>query len=684
MDAPVTKKIPHIIQEWGHIRVDNYAWLRDNNWQKVLSDPNILRCDIRDHLIDENNYTNSILPNSNHLVEELKGRIKQDDWSVPKKDGPYEYYHYYNIDSQYPVYCRMINSEPTLLLDVESLSKNHKYYDIGLIQHSRNHEFFAYSEDTTGSENYIIRIKDLLGNRLIPEMIQSSNGDFIFSPCSRYIFWIYRDENARSKRVYRRKIGSSTDILVYHEHDEGFFLSITTSLTGNFIFITSTNGQSDEIWIISGDNPTDMPIIVEPRTPDIQYSITDDGSNFIILTNIDNAVDFKIVSIPITTLKECLDHIGNLYKEIIPHRPGNFIIDMMVIKNYIIRTERRDANSVIIIYDYISEDEIKIEEPAYTLRLDYGYEYNTDIIRYVYSSPKTPNQWVDYNIITKIKEIRKITEIPSGYNPNLYETKRLFTPELNVPITMLYRRDIKLDGSAPVHLYGYGAYGISIEPSFSSNILSLVDRGWIHVIAHVRGGSEKGWEWYLNARQLQKRNTFEDFIGVAEYLIFLGYAKEGNIIVHGASAGGLLAGAVLNMKPNLWSGVIANVPFVDMLNSMSDATLPLTPPEYVQWGNPSVDPIAYIYIASYSPYDNIQKKNYPPVLITGGLSDSRVTYWEPAKFAAKLREYSTSNQPIMLRMNMDAGHSGAAGRFDILKEIALDYIFAIWVYESSL
>jgi oligopeptidase B len=344
-----------------------------------------------------------------------------------------------------------------------------------------------------------------------------------------------------------------------------------------------------------------------------------------------------------------------------------------------------DANdSIIVTRRDGSTFSIEVDEPAYMLRLIPGYEYSTSTIRYVYSSPTTPSQWFDHDLITSEKTLLKTQEIPSGHDPAAYETRRLTARAADgaaIPVTLLKRRDTPVDGTAPVHLYGYGSYGIAIPSGFSTNILSLVDRGWIHVIAHIRGGTEKGWNWFLDGRGAKKQNTFSDFIAVAEHLIAQDLAAPKRIVAHGGSAGGLLMGAVLNMRPDLWAGIIAAVPFVDVLNTMSDTSLPLTPPEWPEWGNPLIDDAAYDTIAAYSPYDNVAALDYPPILATGGLSDPRVTYWEPAKFIAKLRDHTTGNSPALLHINMEAGHAGAAGRFDSLKETARDYAFAVWCIE---
>jgi oligopeptidase B len=402
----------------------------------------------------------------------------------------------------------------------------------------------------------------------------------------------------------------------------------------------------------------------------------------VILTNADGAIDFKLVNAPLNAPGR------SNWQDWIPHRPGHYVMGAAAFADYFVRVERVNANHQIIITDRstLKERPVPIDEEAYALSIDTGYEYDTAILRYVYQSPTTPRSWFDYDMASGAKVLRKTQEVPSGHNPADYVAKRLYAKAPDgesIPITILMREGVKLDGSAPLLLYGYGSYGLSMDPGFSIRNLSLVDRGWIWATAHVRGGSEKGWGWFLDGRGPKKTHTFTDFIAAAEHLTAEGYGAPGRIVAFGGSAGGMLMGAVANLRPDLWAGVIGAVPFVDVLNTMSDTTLPLTPPEWPEWGNPLIDPAAYDYILSYSPYDNVAPLPYPAILATGGLSDPRVTYWEPAKWAAKLRTHTTSNRPILLKINMEAGHQGSAGRFESLKEVALDYAFAIQAIDPA-
>ncbi|SIQ84614.1 MULTISPECIES: S9 family peptidase [Acidiphilium] len=682
---PVAVRQPKRIEQLGRVRTDDYAWMKDDNWQAVLRDPAVLRPDIRAHLLAENAYTAGVLAGTEDLQEELraemKARIKQDDASVPKPDGPFAYYRRYDPGAEHPIYVRTprAGGAEAILLDADAQAKGHAYYRVIGARHSPDHAWFAYAEDAQGSEVYQVRVKSLATGALLPGVIESCSGDFAWSPCSRYLFWTFRDDNGRPTRIFRRAIGDSEDVLIYEEPDEGFFIGVEASASGGSIFITCGNQETSEIWRIPGDEPTAMPVVIEPRTPGLRYEVEDWADRLVIRTNADGAVDFKLVEAPFAAPGRAQ------WRDIVAHRPGRFIVSAMVLRDYLIRVERIEANNRIILRTRAgTETAIAVDEAAYVLSLDPGYEFDTATIGYIYSSPTTPRQWFDYDIPSGARTLRKSQEIPSGHDPARYETRRLTATAADgatIPVTVLLRRDTPTDGSAPVHLYGYGSYGFAIDPWFQPNILSLVDRGWIHVIAHIRGGTEKGWNWFLDGRGAKKMNSFTDFIAVADHLIAQGYTKPGRIVAHGGSAGGLLMGAVYNFRPDLWAGVIAAVPFVDVLNTISDDTLPLTPPEWPEWGNPLIDPVAYDTIAAYSPYDNIGPYAYPPLLATGGLSDPRVTYWEPAKFVAKLRDFTTGDAPIMLKIDMDAGHAGAAGRFDALKLMATNYAFAIWAIQ---
>jgi len=692
---PVAPKHPKRIEQLGRVRVDDYAWMKDDNWQAVLRDPSMVRADVRDHLNAENAYTEAMLAPTKALqaamFEEMKGRIKEDDSSVPSPDGPWDYYARYAIGAQHPVHARRPRGAAQVgggtgefvLLDEDAESKGHAYYKVGAAEHSPDHGLYAWAVDEQGSEVYRILVKDLATGEVMAEPVESSTGSFTWSPCSQWLFWIWRDDNGRPAKVYRRPArgGAADDVLVYDEPDEGFFISVGTTSSDAYIIIGSGDHETSETQIIPAGNPTAAPVNFHPRENGLRYDVEHWDGRFFVHTNADGAIDFKVMTTP-------LDATGrSQWRDWAAHKAGRYVVGIGAFKSYFVQLVRENAlNSIVITALGGDEHAIAFDEEAFALNLAGGYEFDTTTLRFVYESPTTPRQWFDYDMATRARTLRKTQEIPSGHDPELYVTRRMFAKAADgaeVPITVLMKADTPLDGSAPMLLYGYGSYGIPMEPNFSIRNLSLVDRGWIWATAHVRGGSEKGYGWFLDGRGPKKPNTFTDFITCAEHLTAHGYGQAGRIVAYGGSAGGMLMGAVANLRPDLWAGIIGAVPFVDVLNTMSDISLPLTPPEWPEWGNPLEDAVAYDLIAGYSPYDNITAQPYPAVLATGGLSDPRVTYWEPAKWVARLREQTTGEAPIMLKINMDAGHGGASGRFDFLKEIALDYAFAVWAVEKG-
>jgi oligopeptidase B len=682
---PTAKKDPRRTEQLGRVRVDDYAWMKDENWQKVMRNPTALRADIREHLEAENGYTKAMMASTEDLqktlFEEMKGRIKEDDSSLPQPDGPFDYYLRYAMGGQYPIYARRPRGSETgeeVLIDGDALSQGKPFFNIAGAGHSPDHALFAWAVDEQGSEYHRIYLKDLTTGETLPHPVDNAEGGFVFSPDAQWLFWVFRDENARPSKVFRRPVrgGAADDVLVYEEPDEGMFVHLDETRSRAYLLITAGDHETSAAWLIPASDPTAEPKIVEPRTQGLMYGVEHWDGRFIIHTNADGAVDFKLVTAP-----EDAPGRAN-WRDWIPHRPGHYIMGAAAFADHFVRVERVDANHRIIVTDRttLTDKPIPIDEEAYALSIDTGYEYDTPTLRYVYQSPTTPRSWFDYDMTMGERTLRKTQEVPSGHDPKAYVAKRLYAKAEDgetIPITILMKAGTALDGSAPLLLYGYGAYGLSMDPTFSIRSLSLVDRGWIWAIAHVRGGSEKGWGWFLDGRGMQKTHTFTDFIACAEHLTAEGYGSEGRIVAYGGSAGGMLMGAVANMRPDLWAGVIGAVPFVDVLNTMSDTSLPLTPPEWPEWGNPLTDAAAYDYIASYSPYDNVAALPYPAILATGGLSDPRVTYWEPAKWTAKLRAHTVSDRPVLLKINMEAGHGGSAGRFESLKEIALDYAFAI-------
>ena len=687
--APTAAKRPQTTKQLGRARTDDYAWLKDDNWQAVMNEPSALDPIIRAHLEAENAYTAAVLADTNALqqtlLSEFKGRIKDDDSTVPSPDGDFAYSHRYRPGDQHGLYVRTprAGGAETVILDADAMAAKakeggHGFFDLGSTGHSDNHESFAYAVDLQGAERYQIIIRDIKTQKIIGAPIDNSAGDFVWAADNQTIFWVERDDNNRPSKVMRRNMfaANAKSVLVYEEADPGFFVSLSRSDTENFIEIGSNDHTTSETWLIPSDKPAQKPVLVDPRKQGREYSLHDHDQDFYILTNQDGAVDFKIM----TTRQD--QHEAANWRDFIPHKPGTLILGLETYQGFMVRLERVNALPQIIIRDLTSGEEhaIKFDEPAYSLGLVGGYEYGTPWLRISYSSPTTQGQVFDYHMGTRERVLRKTAEIPSGHNPADYEARRITVKSRDgedIPVTLLMRADFAKDGTAPCLLYGYGSYGITIPAAFRTNILSLIDRGFVYAIAHIRGGMAKGYEWYTKGKLKTKQATFDDFIDVGQALCDQNYTARGNIISHGGSAGGLLVGAALNQDPDLFGGVIAAVPFVDVLNTMSDESLPLTPPEWPEWGNPLTSEADYDIIAAYSPYDNVTTRAYPPVLITAGLTDPRVTYWEPAKWAAKLREHQTGSAPIMLKTNMDAGHQGEAGRYDALKETALEYAFAL-------
>ena len=688
---PRAARKPVTIEQVGRTRTDPYHWLKDENWQAVMRDPASLREDIKAYLVEENAYTKAELETPNEalcktLIAEMRGRIQEDASSVPSIDGPYAYYSRYRTGEEYPVFARRDaakaydpDTEETVLFDGAAEGKDKAYFDIGCVAHSPDHKRLAYSIDEQGSEYGTLRVRDIASGTDMGVLIETSTGDVVWTQDSECFYWVHRNENGRSEAVYRRNIATGDDTLIYRETDEGFFVSISDSQSGDVIFITANDHTTSEVHWIRADETerSDMRCIAR-RDPGHEYSVVHHDDAFFIQTNKDGAVDFKI-------MRASMDGSGpDAWTDIIPHTSGRLLIDMLALKEHLVWLARTDGLPAIFIRDRASGAvrRMAFEEEAYALGISGGYMYDTSVFRFSYASPTTPDQISDYDIATNETFVRKTRVVPSGHTPSDYVAERLMAPAddgADIPITLLRHKDTPVDGTAPLLLYGYGSYGITIPAGFSTSRLSLVDRGFVYAIAHVRGSTAKGYQWYLDGKLDKKINTFTDYVTVGKFLCERRYTRAGQIVGMGGSAGGLLMGAASNLAPELFAGIIAAVPFVDVLNTMSDETLPLTPPEWPEWGNPKVDAAAYDRILSWSPYDQVEARPYPAMLITGGLSDPRVTYWEPAKWAAKLRYEAPDAGPYYLRINMEAGHGGATGRFEGLAETALEYAFALRV-----
>ena len=689
--APVAEKRPFQDTRHGVTRTDDYAWLKDDNWQAMFKDPALLDPAIRTHLEAENAYMKAAMADTADLQKtlfaEMKGRIKEDDSSVPMKDGPYAYGTFYVTGGEQPRYFRIPrDGDPRdvslrqVLLDGDKEAEGKAYFRLAGLQSSNDHSRAVWGYDDKGSEYYTLRIRDFGTGEDLADIIENSGGGGVWAPDGRSFFYTLQDENHRPSKIFHHIVGQpqSADRLVYEEKDPGFFMGVGGSLLDDFIYIDIHDHETSEYRLLSTIDLTAEPMLVAEREEGLEYAMTEGGDVFYILTNADGAKDFKIMEAPVSAPGR------DNWREVVPHTPGKLILSHMAFARHLIWLERRDGLPQIMIRDRRTGEEhaIAFDEEAYSLGLQGAAEYDTDVMRFSYSSMTTPSQLYDYDMATRQRTLLKTQEVPSGHNPDDYVTRRVFAPAWDgesVPVTLLYRKDTPLDGSAPCLLYGYGAYGITIPASFNTNCLSLADRGFVYAIAHIRGGKDKGFAWYENGKMEHKANTFRDFIAAADYLAAEKYTSYGRIVAEGGSAGGMLMGAVANMAPEKFAAFIAAVPFVDVLNTMLDDTLPLTPPEWPEWGNPIASTEEYGWIAAYSPYENIGAKPYPPILALGGLTDPRVTYWEPAKWVARLREMTTGDQPVLLRTNMDAGHGGASGRFQRLEEVAFEYAFAIKV-----
>jgi oligopeptidase B len=671
----------------GIDRVDDYAWLRAANWQAVMRDPALLDPGIRDYLEAENAYTQAAMSGSEALqatlFAEMKGRIKEDDASVPAPDGAFAYYTRFVTGGQHPLFCRVPRSggDEQILLDGNALAKPHAYFRIGDVAHSTDHSLIAYAVDTNGSELYRVNVIEAATGALVDSSIVDSNGSLKWAADSRNLLYVWLDNEHRPRRVLRHAIGAEgADAPIHEQKDPSYFLGLDVTQDRRFLLLSVHDHETAEISLIDCADPSAAPRLIAPREPEHDYSVDHHEGKLIVLTNSDGAEDFRIVEAPV-------DAPGREnWREIEPHKPGRLILDIVAYKDFLVRLEREDGLPRIVVRRFADGEEhaIAFDEQAYSLSLSPGYEYDTQTLRFTYSSMTTPAQVFDYDMNMRTRVLRKTQEIPSGHDPSLYVTRRVMAPAKGgetVPVSLLYRKETKLDGTAPLLLYGYGAYGHAIPAGFNTNALSLVDRGFIYAIAHIRGGKDKGYRWYKDGKREKKINSFTDFIAAGEFLAANGYTSRGRIVAHGGSAGGMLMGAVANMAPDLFLGIIAEVPFVDVLTTMLDDALPLTPPEWPEWGNPIESRRDYETIAAYSPYDNVRAQSYPHILALAGLTDPRVTYWEPAKWVAKLRELAVGENLILLRTNMEAGHAGASGRFERLKEVALAYAFALSIAE---
>ncbi|OYD13931.1 oligopeptidase B [candidate division WOR-3 bacterium JGI_Cruoil_03_44_89] len=669
--SPIAEVVPKVDTLFGDIRTDNYFWLRDRSNPKAIK-----------YLEDENRYTETVMKHTEklqeHLYKELLSRIKETDLSVPEKLDNYYYYSRTEKGKQYPIYCRKkgnLDAEEEVLLDENALAVGHKYFDIGVFRVSPNHRLVAYSVDTTGSERFTLYIKNLSTGELFKDEIPNTGYSVRWANDNRTIFYTVLDKTKRPYELYRHTLGTNPqeDILVYREKDEAFFLSISKTKSKEYLIMNLGSNTTSEVRYLKADSPTEDFRIIHPRQHEMKYYVAHHGNKFFILTN-DNAKNFKLIEVSVT------DPSRENWKEVIPHRDSVKIEGVEVFKNHLVLYERENGLKKIRIVDLRNNESHYVEfpEPIYTILPGRNRDFNTNLLRFNYASLVTPVSVFDYDMNKRTRELKKQYEVP-GYDPSLYQSERIFARAPDgtmIPISLVYKKEVVKDGSNPLFLYGYGAYGSSVDPCFYSNRLSLLDRGFVCAIAHIRGGGEMGRYWYDEGKLLNKKNTFTDFIACAEHLIAEKYTSSDKLIIGSGSAGGLLVGAVTNMRPDLFKAVIADVPFVDVLNTMLDPSLPLTVAEYEEWGNPN-DKEYYDYIKSYSPYDNVEPKDYPNMLIITGLNDTRVSYWEAAKLTAKLRALKTDKNLLLLKTNMGAGHGGVSGRYNYLRDVAFKYAFIL-------
>ena len=678
MLTPSAAKKSHVTEIHGDLIHDDYFWLRDKDNPEVI-----------EYLKAENAYTEQVLePHAElreSLFQELKARIKEDDDSVPAKKDNYYYYSRVAAGKQYAIHCRKkgdLNSPEEIIIDENQLAEDRPYFSLGTFSVSPDHKLLAYSEDIDGSETYTLRIKNLETGELLPEQIENTFYSLEWVNDNRTFYYTVLDESLRPYRLYRHTLGQPVeqDELIYEEQDSQFFVGCDKSRDDRYIFLETDGKITSEQYFVSADDPQGQFEIIAPRQKGHEYSAIHHEGYFYILTN-DRAENFRVDRTLVSQPQQ------KYWQEFIPHDPDRLIEDIDEFKDYLIIDERYQGLSQLRVIELKSQAAhyIQFDDPTYLVFGSSNWEYETQTFRFGYTSLVQPMTVFEYDLKTRSKTILKQDRILGGYDPDRYHSERIFAPShdgVEIPISLVYRKDFKRDGTHPLYLYGYGSYGASIDPGFSPNQLSLLNRGFVYAIAHVRGGSEMGRHWYESGKFLQKKNTFLDFVGCAQHLIAENYTRAGNIAISGGSAGGLLVGATINLKPELFKAAIAHVPFVDVLNTMMDATLPLTPLEYDEWGNPA-DREFYRYIRSYSPYDNVEAKAYPHLLITAGLNDPRVTYWEPAKWTAKLRLLKTDNNLLLLKTNMDSGHAGSSGRYEYLKEVALEYTFLLTIFELA-
>lgn len=684
--APIAKKDPVHLEKHGDVRVDNYFWMRlsDNQKNAPVKDAHTL--EVIEYLNAENDYYDSKMDYTKEfqesLFQEMKGRIKEDDSSVPYKDNGYFYTTRYDIGSQYPIYSRKKDApdaEEEILFDVNKEAEGFEYFHLGGLSVSPNNRYAVFATDTVSRRQYFLRIKDLTTGKILDDIIENTTGGSVWANDNKTIFYTKKNPTTlRSEKIFRHILGTpaSEDVEVYHEKDETFGTYVTKSKSKKYIIIGSYSTLSSESRFLEADHPYGEFKIVQPRERDLEYTISHYGDHFYIQTNKDKAINFKLMKTPVDRPSK------ENWVDVIPHRKETLLESFSIFKDFLVLEERTNGLDKVRFkrWDGSEDYYLPFDEETYTVGVYSNPEFDTDTIRYAYNSFTTPNSVIDFNMKTKEKTIMKEQEVMGGkFDKSNYKSERIWAPSRDgkkIPISLVYHKNTSLDKNTPLLLYAYGSYGATISDGFSTTRLSLLDRGFIYAIAHIRGGQYLGREWYEDGKMLNKKNTFTDFVDCSKFLIENSYTSANHLYAMGGSAGGLLMGAIVNMNPELYNGVIAAVPFVDVVSTMSDESIPLTTGEYDEWGNPN-DKEYYDYIKSYSPYDQVKTQDYPNILVTTGFHDSQVQYWEPAKWVAKLRELKTDSNLLLLKTNMDAGHGGASGRFEALKETAMEYTFLL-------
>ncbi|MFN5619830.1 MAG: S9 family peptidase, partial [Flavobacteriales bacterium] len=682
---PMAKKIPFEMTEHGDTRVDNYYWMRLSDDQKNAPDStrDQQTKDVLDYLNAENAYTKSMLAHTDafqtKLFEEMKGRIKETDQSVPVKQNGYWYYTRYEAGKDYAFNCRKKDSMETgteeILVNGPALAEGHDYWALGGLDVSEDNTILVYSEDLVSRRIYNASFRNIQTGEMLSDKIEGIAGCPVWANDNKTLFYVKKDPTTlREFQIWRHTLGTpqASDVMVFEEKDEEFSCFVYKTKSKQYMVIGSNQTLSNEYRVLSADAPVGEFKVIQPRERNLEYSIDHYGDRFYITTNLD-AKNFRLMSCPETaTTKEN-------WQEVIAHRADVLLEGIEIFKDFLVVDERKNGLTQLRVIRWADKSEyyVDFQDPTYAAGVGSNPEFETDVLRYGYSSLTTPASTYDFNMNSKDRKLMKQQEIVGGHDPSQYNSERLYakaTDGTMVPISLVYKKGTALDGSAPTLLYAYGSYGATMDAGFSSARLSLLNRGFVYAIAHIRGGQEMGRHWYEDGKLLKKKNTFTDFIDCAEHLIANNYTSKEKLFAMGGSAGGLLMGAITNMRPDLWRGVVSAVPFVDVITTMLDETIPLTTFEFDEWGNPK-NKEYYDYMKSYSPYDNIEKKAYPNLLVTSGYWDSQVQYWEPAKYVAKLREYKTDNNHLLFWCNMDAGHGGKSGRFEALKEVALEYAF---------